>query len=92
MLSEGKSAESLYRRAVEALDRTRVRVELARAYLLYGEWLRRAAYPELPACVVEAPAALEAIEKLDQERRRILRRLWDSGAPIPVPRPPLRGV
>ena len=57
-----------------------------------GEWLRRAAYPELPGCVAEAPAALEAIERLDLERRRLLRRLWSSGAPIPVPRPPLRGV
>jgi hypothetical protein len=57
-----------------------------------GEWLRRAAYPELPGCVAEAPAALEAIEKLEQERRRLLRHLWSRGAPIPVPRPPLRGV
>ena len=57
-----------------------------------GEWLRRAAYPELPGCVVEAPAAVEAIEQLDLERRRVLRRLWSSGAPIPVPRAPLRGV
>jgi DNA-binding CsgD family transcriptional regulator len=40
-LSEGEAAETLFRRAVEALDRTRVRVELARAHLLYGEWLRR---------------------------------------------------
>ena len=57
-----------------------------------GEWLRRAAYPELPGCVAEAPAALEAIERLEQERRCLLRRLWGSGAPIPVPRPPLRGI
>jgi len=55
-----------------------------------GEWLRRAAYPELPGCVAEAPSALEAIDKLEQERLRLLRQLWDSGAPIPVPRPPLR--
>ncbi|HXO07386.1 MAG TPA: AAA family ATPase, partial [Solirubrobacteraceae bacterium] len=41
LLSEGEPAEGLYRRAVEALGRTRVRVELARAHLLYGEWLRR---------------------------------------------------
>ncbi len=30
-----------------------------------GEWLRRAAYPELPGCVAEAPSALEAIDKLE---------------------------
>jgi hypothetical protein len=57
-----------------------------------GEWLRRATYPELPGCIAEAPAALEAIERLDQERRRLLHRLWSSGVPIPVPRPPRRGV
>ena len=57
-----------------------------------GEWLRRAAYPELPGCMAEAGTALEAVEKLERERRRLLRHLWDHGAPIPVPRPPLRGV
>jgi ATP/maltotriose-dependent transcriptional regulator MalT len=41
MLSEGKSAESNYREAIERLNRTRVRGELARSYLVYGEWLRR---------------------------------------------------
>jgi len=56
-----------------------------------GEWVRRAEYPELPGCSAEAPAALEAIERVDQERRRLLRELWSRRAPIPVPRPPLRG-
>jgi DNA-binding CsgD family transcriptional regulator len=41
LLSDGEVAETFYRQAVEALEPTRVRVELARAHLLYGEWLRR---------------------------------------------------
>ena len=55
----------------------------------HGEWLRRAEYPELPGCVAEAISAVEALEKLEQERLRLLRQLWDRGASIPVPRPPL---
>ncbi len=55
-----------------------------------GQWLRRAEHPELPGCAAEAPSALEAVDLLEQERHRVLRQLWDRGASIPVPRPPLR--
>ena len=56
-----------------------------------GEWLRRAEHPELPGCVAESASAVEALERLERERLSTLRRLWQSGEAIPVPRPPLRG-
>jgi DNA-binding CsgD family transcriptional regulator len=41
LLSEGAVADNLYREAIDRLRRTQLRPELARAQLLYGEWLRR---------------------------------------------------
>jgi DNA-binding CsgD family transcriptional regulator len=41
LVSGGAAADELHREAIERLGRTRLRPELARAHLLYGEWLRR---------------------------------------------------
>jgi DNA-binding CsgD family transcriptional regulator/tetratricopeptide (TPR) repeat protein len=41
LVSDGQAAEQRYAEAVERLGRTPLRLELARAHLLYGEWLRR---------------------------------------------------
>ncbi len=41
LLSEGDAAELLYLEAIERLGRTRLRAEIARSHLVYGEWLRR---------------------------------------------------
>jgi DNA-binding CsgD family transcriptional regulator len=41
LLGEGADADRWFRTAIEHLGRTRIRAELARTHLLYGEWLRR---------------------------------------------------
>jgi DNA-binding CsgD family transcriptional regulator len=41
LLSEGEDADRLYLEAIDRLGRTGMRPDLARAHLLYGEWLRR---------------------------------------------------
>ena len=41
LFSEGVHAENLYRASIDHLQRTSMRVQVARGHLLYGEWLRR---------------------------------------------------
>ena len=41
LLSDGEDADGWYRQAIDRLSRAALRTELARAHLLYGEWLRR---------------------------------------------------
>jgi DNA-binding CsgD family transcriptional regulator len=41
LASDGQDPDRCYRESIELLSRTRIRLQLARGHLLYGEWLRR---------------------------------------------------
>ena len=55
LLSDGDTAERWYRESIERLGRTCIRAELARAHLLYGEWLRRSAAASMPGTASHRP-------------------------------------
>jgi DNA-binding NarL/FixJ family response regulator len=76
LLLQGQQAEECYAQAVERLERTRLRFELARAHLLFGEWLRREqrrseARDQLRAAY-QAFEAMRADGFADRARRELL--------------------
>jgi DNA-binding CsgD family transcriptional regulator len=76
LFSVGGAADELYQESIHRLGRTTVRVELARAQLLYGEWLRREgrrvdARAQLRAAY-EALSAIGADAFADRARRELL--------------------
>jgi DNA-binding CsgD family transcriptional regulator len=76
LLGQGDAAERHYRESIARLSRTHVRVQLARAHLLYGEWLRRQRRRlDARAQLRTAHAMLEAmgIEGFAERARRELR-------------------
>jgi DNA-binding CsgD family transcriptional regulator len=79
LLSEGDQAEGLYHEAIELLGRSRVASHLARAQLVYGEWLRRE--NRRVDARVQLRAAHEAFSRVAAEAfaARALRELLATG-------------
>jgi DNA-binding CsgD family transcriptional regulator len=61
LVADGDDAEASYLEAIEQLDRAGIRTELARAHLVFGEWLRR------EGRLGEARVRLRAAEKMFAE-------------------------
>ena len=75
LLSEVEAAESSYREAIDRLKETRLRPEIGRAHLLYGEWLRRRASTCGCAC-----AAAHRSRSVHVDRHGGVRRARTQGA------------
>jgi DNA-binding CsgD family transcriptional regulator/tetratricopeptide (TPR) repeat protein len=82
LLRDGDTAERLYREAIERLGRCRVRADLARAHLVYGEWLRRER--RRVDARAELRIALEMLESMGMEAfaERARRELQATGETV----------
>jgi DNA-binding CsgD family transcriptional regulator len=79
LLAEGAEAEELYREAVRRLGRSRIKVHLARAQLLYGEWLRREGRRTEARVPLRAAHELLAVMGADAFAERAHRELRATG-------------
>ncbi len=82
LMSEGSVAEACYLEAIERLGRTDLGTELGRAYLLYGEWLRRE--NRRFDARVQLRSALEIFTAVGAEalRERVARELLATGETV----------
>lgn len=79
LLCEGAAAETLYRKAIERLRRTRGATALARAHLLNGEWLRREHRREDGRIQLDSARKMSAAIGMDTFAGRAERELLATG-------------
>jgi DNA-binding CsgD family transcriptional regulator/tetratricopeptide (TPR) repeat protein len=90
LLSDAAAADDLYQEAIDRLSRTRLRTELARAHLLYGEWLHRVGRrPEARGQLRTAHDMLAAIG-MEAFAERARRKLIATGEKVPKHGPETR--
>jgi len=80
LLSEGETAEGLFGSAIRHLSRTHMRAELARAHLLYGEWLRQTSRRADARRELESAYELFSAMTMDGFADRARRELEAAGA------------
>jgi DNA-binding CsgD family transcriptional regulator len=76
-------SEDAYREAIDRLGRTRMRAELARAHLLYGEWLRRQQRRTPAREQLRVAGDMMADMGIDAFGDRALRELRATGEKVP---------
>ena len=81
-LREGEDADRCHQESIRRLGRTRLRAELARAHLLYGEWLRRE--HRRAEAREQLRTALEMLDTMGMEAfaGRARRELTSAGEPV----------
>jgi DNA-binding CsgD family transcriptional regulator len=92
LLSAGERADRLYREAIERFGRTGLRPELARAHLLYGEWLRRAGRRVDARVQLRSAHELFAAIGMEAFAERARRELAATGETVRKRRPETRDV
>ena len=83
LMSDGPTAEGDYCEAIERLARAGVRSELARAHLVYGEWLRRDQRRTDARRHLRTAHEMFAAMGAEAFARRAARELEASGEPVP---------
>ena len=82
LLHDGERADALYRESISHLDRTSMRPDLARARLLYGEWLRRAGRRVAAREQLRAAHGLFAMMGMEAFAERARRELAATGEKV----------
>ena len=91
LVSEGDEAGQLYREAIDQLGRCRGVMALARAHLVYGEWLRRGGWPAKARTQLRTAYQIFAATGAEAFAERTRRELAATGETVPRPPAAVRG-
>jgi DNA-binding CsgD family transcriptional regulator len=91
LVSQGDEAGQLYREAIDQLGRCRGVMALARAHLVYGEWLRRGDWPAKARTQLRTAYQIFTATGAEAFAERTRRELAATGETVPRPPAEVRG-